>query len=95
MKSKRVGQGRVYIFKISEGSGGDLVTLLRYLYTGLALGPFTSILDMRLKEAPREAAKALMSASLPGSWYPNWLDGKATILRPCALYFLWRATISA
>jgi hypothetical protein len=36
------------------------------------------------KVAPLAAAKALISSSVPGSWPPNWLQGKAKIRKPFA-----------
>lgn len=40
------------------------------------------------------SAKLLISELLPGSWLPNWLQGKARISSPCLLYLLYSSVIS-
>ena len=64
-------------------------------YGAHVFGPFTSTFSMMVKRTPRAAANALISAAVPGSCAPNWLHGNATMRRPDAEYFSWRATSSA
>ena len=63
---------------------------LRKSKTGDASLPLTATLAITTPAGgggkPRFAAKAAISSAVPGSWEPNWLQGKARITRPRAAY---------
>ncbi len=62
---------------------------LRKSKTGCAPAPFTSIFLKSGKVTPKfRSQKAAISASLPGSWWPNWSQGKPRISSPAAR---WRS----
>jgi hypothetical protein len=59
------------------------------LNAGEASPPLTLIFSMSSSGGspnPRAAAKALISSAEPGSWNPNWLQGKAWMTSPWSLY---------
>ena len=56
--------------------------------SGSSFAPFTSILANCGKVMPYlELQKSVISSSLPGAWFPNWLHGKSKISNPCFWYF--------
>lgn len=57
-------------------------SFFKYLNNGCASFPLTSILSNKSKFTLRSFTKHWISSALPGSWWPNWLQGKARIRKP-------------
>lgn len=70
-------------------------TLVRYLYTAQVCSPRTSTLENNGNVTPYASlTNCTMSCSLPGSCWPNWLQGKANTVKPLEPYFAWSLTNS-
>merc|ERR1719318_1802523 len=79
LKAHRIGSTNLVKFHLMPEPRRPPSCSFNHVHTGAAFFPFTSTFANMSNVAPCDAANALISDALPGSWAPNWLHGKARI----------------
>jgi len=73
---------KFHLMSAPSGKGSDF-SALRCAQTGCVFGPLTSHFSKSGKVAPYlPRANSRISEAEPGSWPPNWLQGKARTQKP-------------
>ena len=80
--------GKVFVGERMSPASFTFAWVVRYLYIGHWSSPLTDTLAIKSNVTFLPAQNFLMSALLPGSWFPKLLAGNARMRRPLSLYFL-------